>query len=64
MRARVKTAKLVSSTTFSKRKNPSCMDSIIVKEVTTIERIERKDKVAKVKYNNVWSKIQAEASKL
>lgn len=63
-RTQKKVRALVSSTTYSKRKNPKCMDKIQIKEITLKNRVERKEQVKKNKHADVWAKIQAEASKL
>jgi hypothetical protein len=50
-RRTIEVNKLVSSTEFSKRKNPKCFDSIKVSvEKTLEEKIERKERVKTTKF--------------
>jgi hypothetical protein len=63
-RRTIEVNKLVSSTEFSKRKNPGCFDSIKVSEEKTLEqKIERKERNKAVKFESVWDKIQRETRK-
>jgi hypothetical protein len=56
------TRQLVSSTTYALRKNPACLDSILVKENTWEDTARRKEQLKKLKFEQTWKQLQSEMS--